>query len=64
MSWDYRPNWSDHDFADEGFDPVGEATCSLARKLAKAAGEDWDRMNIHPGIRREHWREMARKLAA
>ena len=68
MSWGFSQNWTDHyDDGDMAADALGlplAANDTLARQLAKAAGEDWDRLNVHPGFRRQHWRDMARKLAA
>ena len=60
MSW----NCTDHNDDFYAFDTVADKIDQLARKLAKAAGEDWDRMNNFPGFQKNKWRETAQMAMA
>ena len=60
MSW----NCTDHNDDYYAFDAVADKIDQLARKLAKAAGEDWDRMNNFPGFQKNKWRETAQMAMA
>ena len=60
MSW----NYTDHNDDFYAFDTVADKIDQLARTLAKAAGEDWDRMNNFPGYQKNKWRETAEMVMA
>lgn len=60
MSW----NETDHNEEPDCFDAVADKIDQLARKLAEAAGEDWDQMNNHPGYQKNQWRAVARMATA
>ena len=59
MSWNWSP---DHD--PETQNGAVSLIDRLARKLASASGEDWDRMNSYPGYTRGKWHAIAEELMA
>lgn len=60
MSWNYTDHFDDCAAYDAAADKIDQ----LARTLAKAAGEDWDRMNNFPGYQKNKWRETAEMVMA
>ena len=60
MSWNYAEYFDDCAADDAVADKINQ----LARKLAKAAGEDWGQMNNFLGFQKNKWRQIAQMAMA